>query len=145
MDLSFLIPSQMRRTLLAYFVTNPEAQVYVNELAREVKRAPQLVYRELINLENWGFLFSSKRGNQRVFRVNQRFVYWNSIQDFFKRYAQEQNRVYQVNKTYELEATAKRLKKIPVPKELIPGLLGKKTKPRAYDEEILLNRRKNAN
>ena len=58
MDLSFLIPSKTRRTVLAYFVANPKATGGVRELAREMGIAPQLAYRELVNLEGWGFLFS---------------------------------------------------------------------------------------
>ncbi|MBL7684951.1 MAG: hypothetical protein JNK65_02820 [Deltaproteobacteria bacterium] len=54
--------------MLQYYVENPEAQVGIRELARELQASPQVAYRELINLENWGFLFSSKRGSQRAFR-----------------------------------------------------------------------------
>ena len=140
MDLKFLIPSKMRRRVLEYFVTNVDAEVYVNELAREFKAAPQLVYRELINMENWGFLFSSKRGNQRVFRVNKRFVFFEPILEILKRSQREKNRVYSVVATYNLKKMIREQKKIPVPSELISGLKSTRKRPRAYDEEILLNR-----
>lgn len=144
MDLSFLIPSATRRQVLEYFIFSPDTQVHVNELARTLGRAPQLIYRELINLENWGFLFSAKRGNQRVFRVNKRFVFFKPMAEMFSSYREEQNRSYQIVATYNLKDMIKRQKNTPVPKELIPGLTSQRTRPRSYDEEILLQGRPNA-
>lgn len=135
MDISFLIPSKMRRQVLAYFVENPDVQVHIRELARELKSSPQVVYRELLNLEGWGFLFSSKRGNQRAFRLNQRFFLLPPIQDLFRRINEEKNRKFEIVKTYNLDKEIKRLRKIPVPPELIPGLTSQRTRPRAYAEE----------
>jgi hypothetical protein len=138
MDLSFLIPSKMRRTLLEYFVTNPDVQIHVNELAREIKSAPQLVYRELINLENWGFLFSSKRGNQRVFRVNQRFVFLKPTIDLIKAQQKLKQLRPKVDKFYDFETYLESIKNIPIPKELIEGLKKPPKRPRAYDETVSL-------
>lgn len=138
MDLSFLIPSKTRRTVLTYFVQNPESTGGVRELARAMGLSPQLAYRELINMESWGFLFSSRGGNQRVFRLNENFYLNSPLKDLLNRYYKEQNRDYQVVNTYKMEEVVKRLSKIPVPPELIAGLTSKRTKPRAYDEEKLL-------
>lgn len=140
MDLSFLIPSKIRRKVLAYFVENPEAQVYIRELARELKVSPQQAYRELLNLEGWGMLFSSAQGNQRVFRLNKKFPFNPIIKDLFERYKIEQNRKLEVVKTYDFNKEVKRLRKIPVPPELIPGLTSKRKKPRAWAEEKALKR-----
>lgn len=139
MDLSFLIPSKMRRRLLDYFTIDPDAQVYVNELARELKAAPQPVYRELINLENWGFLFSSKRGNQRVFRVNKRFIFFKPIAEMLENYRKERGRTYTVAAVYDLKSMIREQKNKPVPESLKAGLLKPRRRPRSYDEEILLN------
>lgn len=140
MDLSFLIPSKVRRNVLEYFVKNPEAQVHVRELARELTLSPQLVYRELLNMENWGFLFSSKRGNQRVFRLNKKFPFYPVMCDLINIYKKEQNRTYKIKNVYKLNDVVKRLSKIPAPTELIPGLLSKDTKPRAFDEQKILEK-----
>ncbi len=143
MDLSFLIPSKMRRQVLAYFVANPETQVGIRELARELKAPPQAVYRELLNMEGWGFLFSSKRGNQRAFRLNRRFFLLPPIQELFRRLDEEKNRKFTIVKTYNLEKEVKRLRKISVPPELIPGLTSKRRRPRAYAEEKSLAKLRN--
>lgn len=138
MDLSFLIPSKVRRSVLEYFVKNPETELHMSELARELSLSPQLVYRELINMENWGFLFSSKRGNQRVFRLNKKFPFFPVVRDFVNIHETEQNRTYKIKNVYKLNDVVERLSKIPVPTELIPGLLTKDTKPRAFDEQKIL-------
>lgn len=140
MDLSFLIPSKIRRLVLAYFVEDPEAQVYVRELARELNESPQQVYRELVNLEGFGFLFSSKQGSQRVFRLNKKFPIYSGIKDIFERYDEEKNRRFNIIKTYMLEDRIKKLRKIPVSKELLKDLATKRTKPRAYEETKLLKK-----
>ena len=140
MDLSFLIPSKTRRLVLAYFVDNPDAQMGVRELARELKTSPQVLYRELLNLESWGFLFSSKRVTQRAFRLNTRFPLYPSIKDLYARLKMEQNKTYEIVATYDLKEMASKLRKIPVPPELIPGLTSKRQKPRSYDEAKFLER-----
>lgn len=140
MDLSFLIPSKVRRAVLAYFVDNPEAEGGVRELARELKLAPQLVHRELINLEGWGFLFSSKRGNQRAFRLNRKFPYLTAMRNLFMADQEERGRKLEVVHTYDAAAMMRRLRKIPVPPELIPGLTSPRRRPRAWAESKILAR-----
>lgn len=141
MDLRFLIPSKVRRKVLEYFVKHPDTQVYVRELARDLEISPQLIYRELLNMENWGFLFSSKRGNQRVYRLNEKFVFYPVIHDLIQIDTREKNRIYKIGHTYKLEDMASRINKIPIPPELVPGLLVKETKPRAFDEQKILERK----
>lgn len=138
MDLSFLIPSKVRRSVLAYFVEQPDAQPGIRELARELKISPQMVYRELVNLEGWGFLFSSKQGNRRAFRLNRKFILYPPITELFKLYKEENARTYTVNKIFDLKDAVKKFSKIPVPDSYIPDLVAKRSRPRAWDEEKLL-------
>lgn len=140
MDLSFLIPSKVRRQALAYFVENPNAKVYVRELARELRLSPQTVHRELVNLENGGFLFSSAQGNQRVFRVNQKFPLYLPIRDLWLRFKNENGRKLTIDKIYSLKTMQNKLRKIPVPNELITGLTAPRKKPRAWAEEKILKK-----
>lgn len=140
MDLSFLIPSKVRRLVLDYFVLNPEAQVGIRELARELKISPQESFRELCNLESWGMLFSSRRGTERAFRLNQRFRLYPPIRDLMTFYREEQNRKYEVNKTYKMSEIVEQARKVPVPKELILGLTSKRKRPRSYEEERTLKK-----
>lgn len=141
MDLAFLIPSKVRRAVLNYFVSNPEAKPCIRELARELKLSPQMVYRELLNLESWGFLFSSKQANLRVFRLNNKFPCYLPIRELWQRWNLENNRAYQIDKIYRLEDEVRRLKKIPIAPALMVDLRRQRKKPRAYDEEKLLGKK----
>lgn len=141
MDLSFLIPSRIRRLVLDYFVQNPEAQVGIRELARELKISPQESFRELCNLESWGMLFSSRRGTERAFRLNQRFRLYPPIRDLLTLYREEQNRKYEVNQTYKMEDLVREIKKTSTPPELIRSiLLSERTKPRSWEEDKILKK-----
>lgn len=143
MDLSLLIPSKIRRQVLEYFVFNPRAQIHVNGLARILKAAPQPVYRELINMENWGFLKSFKRGNQRAYYANTRFVFFGPIAEMFTRARVEKNRRFVIIATYDMEELSRELQEIPVPEELIPQLTAPRRQPRAFDEAKILERLQN--
>lgn len=142
MDISFLIPSKMRRSVLRYFCENLEVKVHVRELARQLQAAPQLVYRELINLENWGMLFAEKQGNQRVYSVNNRFYLLKPVQDMFLLIKEEENRECTIENTYTEKAIVDMARKIQIPESLDAQLKIQRTKPRTYDETILLRRNK---
>lgn len=140
MELNFFIPSQVRQKVLRHFSFDPEAQNHVNGLARELEQSPQEVYRELIRLENWGFLFSSKQGNQRVYRLNKKFPYFPAVQDIFQteKYLKEQE--FEIVKTCDLDEHMRRIRKIPIPTGLMKGLQKPRRRPRSYEEEKILER-----
>lgn len=141
MDLSFLIPSKIRRLVLAYFVENPKAQVGVRELARELSASPQQTYRELVNLEGWGFLFSSRRGNQRAFRVNERFVLYPPLASLFEQFRQSSNLVPTISKVLDWKRLSKGYRKINIPQQILDGLQAKRVQPRSFTEENMLQKR----
>ncbi len=139
MDLSFLIPSKVRREVLRFFSENPSVEMGVRELARELKLSPQVTHRELINMENWGFLFSSKRGNSRAFRVNQKFQLYPVIQQLYQLCKLEKSRSYEVNQVQDLEKMIAKVSKISVPNSLMKSLAkSKRMKPRSWNEEKIL-------
>ena len=140
MDLSFLIPSRVRRLVLDYFVRNPDAQVGIRELGRELKISPQQAFRELCNLESWGMLFSSRRGTERAFRLNQRFRLYPPIRDLLAAYWKEQSRKYEVYQTYKMEDLVTDIQRTPIPPEMLPRLMEKRKKPRSYEEERILKK-----
>ncbi|HBF13712.1 MAG TPA: hypothetical protein DDW49_10090 [Deltaproteobacteria bacterium] len=141
MDLKFLIPSKVRRAVLKYFIDNPKAQVGVRELAREIKISPQQTYRELINMENWGFLFSSKRANQRAYRLNGRFPLYLSLQKLLSDIDQANEQTYNINRVFKWKQLSKEYDRIPIPKEMILGLTSKRLQPRAFDEEKIMKKK----
>lgn len=142
MELDFFIPSQVRQKVLRYFSFDPEAWIHVNGLARELGQSPQAIYRELIRLENWGFLFSSKQGNQRVYRLNEKFPYFPAVKSIFftEKQLKEQRQKFKICRTWDLYKRAKELKQIPIPAALTQGLQSKRRKPRSFGEEKLLEK-----
>ena len=139
MDLSFLIPSKVRREVLRFFVENPSAEMGVREIARELKFSPQVTHRELVNLENWGVLFSSKRGNSRAFRVNEKFPLYPIIQQLYEICKADQNRFYEVDQVQDLEKMIAKISKISVPNSLMKSLAkSRRVKPRSWNEEKIL-------
>lgn len=139
MDLSFLIPSKARRTILQYFCESPGAEMGVRELARALNLSPQVAHRELVNLEGWGILFSSAKGIQRSFRLNKSYPLYPVIQSLFDVCKREQERKYEIVGHYKLNQMVAKAKKVPVPSRFIKGLTAKRRKPRAWVEGILLD------
>lgn len=139
MDLSFLIPSKVRREVLCFFVENPAVEMGVREIARELKFSPQVTHRELVNLENWGILFSSKRGNTRAFRVNEKFQLYPIIAELFKLYKAAQSKSYEIDQVQDLDKMVMLVSKKPVPVSLIKKMKkSKRTKPRSWTENKIL-------
>ncbi len=141
MDLSFLIPSKVRRLILDYFVRNPAAQVGIRELGRELKISPQETFRELCNLESWGMLFSSRRGTERAFRLNEGFPLYTPVKDIFLKWREANEDRPSVDRTLDWKKLSSQYDKIPVPAKLVPGLTAKRRKPRAYAEEKMMRRK----
>ncbi|MBU1917335.1 MAG: hypothetical protein ABII18_06240 [bacterium] len=136
MDLSFLIPSKSRRCILSFFSNEPTAQVYVHELAKELSMPAQLIYRELINLESWGFLFSFKRGNQRVFQINNKFPLKSAVISLFQKQIYPEVEIEQV---FQWKTLKQKYNKIPHPP--LKENVRKQIKPRAFDEEKAMRKK----
>jgi len=139
MDLSLLIPSKVRRLVLEYFCLHPDAKIHVNAMARELKSSPQLIHRELINLENLGMLFSFARGNQRTFEVNKRFLCWPPLRDMFKIIEDYRNTKFEVDRVIDSEEFMKQ-KGPSIDPELIKAANAGGTIPKSWGKEKMLKR-----
>ena len=141
MDLSFLIPSKVRREVLRFFAENPSVEMGVREIARELKLSPQVTHRELVNLENWGFLFSSKKGNTRAFRVNERFQLYPALRQIYERDQADKNKSYEIDQVQDLDKMIAKVSKISVPNSLLRKMgTSKRLKPRAWAEGKILSK-----
>lgn len=63
----------MRRKLLTYFFSNPEAALYVREIAYILKEDPGNLSRELSRLEKEGIFISQSRGRQKHYSLNKNY------------------------------------------------------------------------
>ena len=59
--------------ILDYYLLNPQAKHYINELASLLSADPKNVYRKLQELEKEGILVSEFQGKQRYFYLNKKY------------------------------------------------------------------------
>lgn len=71
--LEFLISSASRRKTLVYLLNNQDKEYHLRELSRILGEPAPVIKRELDRLEQIGLILSWATGNQRRFRVNEKF------------------------------------------------------------------------
>ena len=74
-----LIPSKTRVKLLTLFLLNPGREIYLREAQRMTGENLNAVRRELTNLEDFGLLKSTRRGNARYYAVNTTFPIYREL------------------------------------------------------------------
>jgi len=77
--------SKLRRDLLAYYFTNPQASHYLRELARLLDADPANLARELARLENAGLFVSEPRGRQKYYRLNRRYPLFDEVRGIVRK------------------------------------------------------------
>ena len=65
--------SKITREVLSFFTLHPEAELYINELARRLNLDSGNLTRKLGDLEKEGILASEQRGKQRYYFLNSNF------------------------------------------------------------------------
>jgi len=74
-----LFISQVRVKIIKLFLTNPEAQFHVREIARRVGAEINAVRRELSRLRRINFLKKIPRGNRIFFAVREDFIFLDEL------------------------------------------------------------------
>lgn len=64
-----LFTSKTRVSILEEFLLNPDSEYHIREMARIVKITPIYVQKELKNLESLGLLYSKKKGNMVLYKL----------------------------------------------------------------------------
>ncbi len=72
--------SRVRIKVLKLFFTNPEEMYYVREITRAIKEEINAVRRELDKMLDYGLLRSEQRGNRLYYSLNQRYLYYQELQ-----------------------------------------------------------------
>ena len=71
--------SRMRQNLLSYFFTNPDAKLYLREVASILKEDPGNLSKEFAKLEKEGIFTSTLRGNQKHFSLNKSYPLYKEL------------------------------------------------------------------
>ena len=79
-SLQDLIISRTRGKVLELFLTKPDEMYYVREITRKTKEEINAVRRELDRLLGVGLLKSEERGNRLYYSVNDRYVFFQELQ-----------------------------------------------------------------
>lgn len=79
-SLQDIIISKTRVKVLELFLTQPEEMFYVREITRKTKEEINAVRRELDRLMGVGLLRSEQRGNRLYYSVNEKYVFFQELQ-----------------------------------------------------------------
>ena len=71
--------SRLRQKLLSYFFTNPNANLYLREIASVLKEDPGNLSKEFAKLEKEGIFISTLRGNQKYFSLNKKYPLYKEL------------------------------------------------------------------
>lgn len=78
-----LFGSKTRVKLLQLFYSNPNRSFYVREITRKIDEQINSVRRELSNLLSIGIITSDNTNNKVYYEVNQKFEYFDPLQQIF--------------------------------------------------------------
>jgi len=65
--------TQNQLEILAIFMSHQEKDYNLSEIGRILKKKPGVIQKTMNALEKWGILSSLKRGNQRLYKINNNF------------------------------------------------------------------------
>lgn len=78
--LNLFITSKTRRKIITAFTKHPDLKSHVRGLAKMVKEDPGNVQRELVRLEDVGFVSFTKQGNTKLYHANPDFMLYRELQ-----------------------------------------------------------------
>lgn len=74
-----IFTSKTRVKILTLFTINPQKEMFVREISRNINENINAVRRELSNLEQIGLLKSKKEGNMKYYSVNRDFPIYEEL------------------------------------------------------------------
>lgn len=74
-----ILKSKLRAKLLAFYFSRPDVELYLSELAREIKADPMNLSRELSKLETENIFISRLSGKQKYYKLNKNYLFYNEL------------------------------------------------------------------
>ncbi len=78
-----LITSRTRSKILELFLSEPDLEIHLREIARKIEENINSTRRELNHLEDNSILISRKDGNQRYFKINKANLIYPDLKNIF--------------------------------------------------------------
>src|ERR1700733_7358131 len=102
-----LFGSKTRAKLLQLFYSNPNRSFYVREITRKIEEQINSVRRELSNLLSIGIITSDTTNNKLYYEVNQKYEYYEPLQQIFGGGVKKAKKVATKDEDVEAEAGLK--------------------------------------
>ncbi len=78
-----LFTSRTRSKILELFLSNPDLEIHLREIARQIEEKYNSTRMELNNLEEISILISRKDGNQRYFKINKANLIYPDLKNIY--------------------------------------------------------------
>ncbi|MDO9536697.1 MAG: nucleotidyltransferase domain-containing protein [Thermoplasmata archaeon] len=78
-----LITSRTRSKILGLYLSNPDLEIHLREIARKIEENINSTRRELNHLEKFSILISRKDGNQRYFKINKAHIIYPDLKNIY--------------------------------------------------------------
>ncbi|HAH32809.1 MAG TPA: hypothetical protein DCL44_10900 [Elusimicrobia bacterium] len=72
-----LFKSKIAQKVLGYFFLNPEEQLYINEIAKNLQLDKRNLVKKLKEFEKDGLLKKTARGNMKLYSINDKYPLYN--------------------------------------------------------------------
>jgi predicted transcriptional regulator len=102
-----LFGSKTRVKLLQLFYSNPNRSFFVREITRKIDEQINSVRRELSNLLSIGIITSDNTNNKLYYEVNQKYEYFEPLQQIFGGGVKKKEKTDAVNENGEADAGLK--------------------------------------
>jgi len=77
--------AKITQAVLGYFFVNPQAEMYLNEMARKFKVDRGNLARKLAELEREGILLKNIKGNLSLYTINRKYQFFSELNKIFKK------------------------------------------------------------
>lgn len=77
--------SKIAQEVLGYFLVNPQAEMYLNEMARKFNADRGNLARKLSEWEKEGILLKSKKGNLSIYAVNRNYPFLPEVKKIYQK------------------------------------------------------------
>lgn len=90
------LKSEITSKLLHYFFINPNDSLYVNEIVRQLNVDKRNLIKKIKELENEGLMQSTKRGNLKLYSINQSYPLYNEYRNIIIKTVGIENQIKEI-------------------------------------------------
>lgn len=77
--------TKLQSQILAILLENPQKEFYLSQIGQLLDKQPGVFQRGLKSMEKQGILISRRQGNQRLFRINTEYSFFDEIKSIIRK------------------------------------------------------------